>query len=121
VGEHKGLPLYTIGQRSGLNLARPARSYVVAMDSASNRIVVGDDADLLRPSVRVREPAFNTTPPDHALAAKIRSHGQLATCRIERHPEYVEVQFEEPQRAVSPGQVIVFYDGEVVVGGGIID
>jgi tRNA-specific 2-thiouridylase len=123
VGRHRGLALYTIGQRSGLNLARPERSYVVAMQSESNRIVVGQEPDLLRAAVRVRQPAFNLEPPspERAFAAKIRSHGGLAPCRLERHGEYVDVRLEEPQRAVSPGQVIVFYDGEVVVGGGIID
>jgi tRNA-specific 2-thiouridylase len=59
--------------------------------------------------------------PEMALAAKIRSHGQLASCRIQPDGEYVNVRFDQPQRAVSPGQVIVFYAGDVVVGGGIID
>jgi tRNA-uridine 2-sulfurtransferase len=122
VGRHNGLPLYTIGQRSGLNLARADRSYVVAMQPAANRIVVGHEPDLLRGAVRVRHPAFNVVPAEGAaLAAKIRSHGQLAACRVQPNGEYVNVLFENPQRAVSPGQVIVFYDGDVVVGGGIID
>jgi tRNA-specific 2-thiouridylase len=62
-------------------------------------------------------------PPDRPLAARIRSHGQLAVCTIGPAPEgtrELPVRFEQPQRAVSPGQVIVFYDGDVVVGGGII-
>ncbi len=122
VGAHRGLPLYTIGQRSGLNLARPERSYVVAMQPEANRIVVGQEPDLLRGDLRVRDPAFNVEPAQGAaLAAKIRSHGQLAGCRVERQGDYVGVRFDEPQRAVSPGQIIVFYDGDVVVGGGIID
>ncbi len=123
VGRHGGLPLYTIGQRSGLNLARPERSYVVALQPEANRIVVGQEPDLLRHAVRVRQPAFNVEPPtpERALAAKVRSHGQLAACRLERQGDYVDVRFEEPQLAVSPGQIIVFYDGDVVVGGGIID
>jgi tRNA-uridine 2-sulfurtransferase len=140
VGAHAGLPLYTIGQRSGLELRRPhpaspsptrtvdalggeqpRRQYVVAMQPEANRIVVGGEAELLRDALRVRQPAFNVEPRDGAaLAAKIRSHGQLARCRLERRGAEVEVRFDEPQRAVSPGQVIVFYDGEVVVGGGII-
>lgn len=123
VGSHRGLPLYTIGQRSGLNLARPERSYVVGMDPQANRIVVGQEADLLRSEVRVRQVAFNLAPPspERALAAKIRSHGQLASCRLTASGEYVDLRFETPQRAVSPGQIIVFYDGDVVIGGGVID
>ena len=121
VGQHAGLPLYTIGQRSGLNLARAERSYVVALEPDSNRIVVGHEPDLLRASLRVRHPAFSTDLPARSLAAKIRSHGQLASCQLRRDGEYIEVRFDEPQRAISPGQVIVFYDGDVVVGGGIID
>ncbi len=145
LGRHKGLPLYTIGQRSGLNVQLPSpaaagkgqgeaayadrsesnlrRAYVVAMDSATNRVDVGHDEALLCGSIRVRQPAFNGARPgpEQALAAKIRSHGQLAGCRVEDHGEYLRVQFETPQRAVSPGQIIVFYDGEVCLGGGIID
>jgi tRNA-specific 2-thiouridylase len=134
VGRHAGLPLYTIGQRSGLNVPRlphagqsdggrqPGRSYVVRLEPEANRVVVGPEPELFRTSLRVRRPAFNLMPPEGAaLAAKIRSHGQLAACRIQPDGEYVHVRFEEPQRAVSPGQVIVFYDGDVVVGGGIID
>lgn len=122
VGRHQGLPLYTIGQRSGLNLARRERSYVVALQPESNRIVVGNEPELLRVTVRVRQPAFNAAPPENAaLAAKIRSHGQLAACRLQTDGDGMRVEFEEPQRAVSPGQVIVFYDGDAVVGGGIID
>ncbi|MFI5266631.1 MAG: tRNA 2-thiouridine(34) synthase MnmA [Chloroflexota bacterium] len=122
VGAHRGLPLYTIGQRTGLNLARRERSYVVGMQPESNRIVVGQEPDLFRGELRVRDPAFNIEPAQGAaLAAKIRLHGQLASCRIERSGDYVDVRFDEPQRAVSPGQIIVFYDGDVVVGGGIID
>ena len=122
IGRHEGVPLYTIGQRSGLNLARPGRSYVVGMQPEANRIVVGGEDDLYCSALRVRQPAFNLEPArGAALAAKIRSHGQLAGCRLDRDGEYLEVRFEEPQRAVSAGQVIVFYDGETVVGGGIID
>ncbi len=121
VGRHAGLPLYTIGQRQGLNLARPERSYVLGMDTDLNRIVVGGESGLLRTHVRVRQPAFNALAGDGALEAKIRSHGQLASCRLQRDGDCLNVQFDEPQRAVSPGQVIVFYDGDVVVGGGIID
>jgi tRNA-specific 2-thiouridylase len=137
VGRHGGLPLYTIGQRSGLGGALtlpspaaegegsrgPQRTYVVAMEPEANRIVVGREADLLRSTVRVRRPAFNVAQPDaeRALAAKIRSHGQPAACRIVQDGANLEVQFEEPQRSVSPGQVIVFYDGDLCLGGGIID
>lgn len=131
VGRHRGLPLYTIGQRSGLNAPRleasagstPPRTYVVSMEADTNRIVVGHDADLLRQAVRVSQPAFNAPlpGPEKALAAKIRSHGQLAACRIASAEDGLEVRFETPQRAVSPGQIIVFYDGEVCLGGGIID
>jgi len=138
VGAHRGLPLHTVGQRAGLNVLpspvtagedqgegtrrQPPRTYVVGMDAETNRIVVGHEPDLFRTTLRVRDPAFNLEPrAGAALAAKIRSHGQLASCRIERYGAELNVSFAEPQRAVSPGQIIVFYDGDVVVGGGIID
>ncbi len=120
VGEHRGLPMYTIGQRQGLNLARPERSYVVAIDPARNTITVSGQDGLLRQDARVREASFFMAPA-RQLEAKIRSHGKLAACRVERQGSEATVVFDEPQRAVSPGQVIVFYDGDVVVGGGIID
>jgi tRNA-uridine 2-sulfurtransferase len=132
VGRHQGLPLYTIGQRTGLNAARkgqgegtpsqPQRTYVIGLQPNDNRIVVGHEPDLFRATLRVRDATFNLKPREGAaLGAKIRSHGQLASCRIERHGDYVDVRFDEPQRAVSPGQIVVLYDGDVVVGGGVID
>ena len=121
VGRHRGLPLYTIGQRSGLGLARTERTYVVGLEAEYNRVVVGAEPDLFQAGLRVREPAFNREPREGApLAAKIRSHGRMASCHLRRSGECVDVRFDEPQRAISPGQVIVFYDGDVVIGGGII-
>ncbi|HEU0167746.1 MAG TPA: tRNA 2-thiouridine(34) synthase MnmA [Chloroflexota bacterium] len=133
VGRHQGLPLYTIGQRSGLALSpspaavgvgsrgQPQRSYVVAMDPTRNRITVGPEAGLYRATLTVHDAAFNQDPPAHLVQAKIRSHGQLAACTIQRDGNSVEVHFEEPQRAISPGQIVVFYDGDVVLGGGTIE
>ncbi|MBV8087812.1 MAG: tRNA 2-thiouridine(34) synthase MnmA [Chloroflexi bacterium] len=142
VGRHQGLPLYTIGQRSGLGAVaaqvrpspaaggecegegtrrQPQRTYVLALDPQNNRITVGPESSLYRSNLTLREAAFNQDPPTHPVEAKIRSHGQLARCRIERRGESLRVQFEEPQRAVSPGQIVVVYDGDVVLGGGIID
>jgi len=116
VGRHQGLPLYTIGQRS-----RPSRTYVLGLQPESNRIIVGEESDLLRSTLRVRDAALNQPLPVGTLSARIRSHGREASCLVSSIGDYLEVSFDEPQRAVSPGQVIVFYDGDVVIGGGIID
>src|SRR5262249_25460825 len=71
-GGHQGLPLYTIGQRHGLNLARPARSYVLELEPDANRVVVGGADDLTRRTVQVSGVVFNVDPPDGPLKARIR-------------------------------------------------
>jgi tRNA-specific 2-thiouridylase len=88
------------------------------MNPETNRITIGPEPALYRSTLTFRDAAFNQPPPSYPVQAKIRSHGPLAACTLNPHTN--EVHFAEPQRAISPGQVIVFYDGDVVLGGGII-
>ena len=124
VGTHAGIAAYTVGQRRGLGLASGRPLYVVDLDAERNTVRVGDAADL--DSDRLLAEAVNfiaCEPPQAALRveAKIRhSHRPAAATVRAFEGGRAEVVFDTPQRAASPGQSVVFYDGDVVVGGGII-
>jgi tRNA-specific 2-thiouridylase len=124
IGRHQGIHRYTVGQRKGLGISAPDPLYVVEVDAVLNRVVVGSSDDLLKTEMRVRRinwisiPAL-TTP--LRVEVRIRSRAEEAPATL--HPTAdgaVIVRFDQPQRAVTPGQAAVFYDGDVVVGGGWI-
>ena len=124
MGEHRGYPLYTIGQRKGLGLAVGRPVYVVDIRPETNTIVVGDDEDLRSDRLIADRVSWQSmeTPTDRVCGqAKIR-YRQDATPAVIKpvEPGVAQVVFEHPQRAVTPGQSVVFYDGETVLGGGII-
>jgi tRNA-specific 2-thiouridylase len=121
LGRHEGIACYTIGQRGGLGLSSPAPLYVVAIDAAKNRLVVGGKTDLRAEGLVAGEVnRLVDTFPEEARA-KIRYAHRAARCRIsEERDGRLTVRFAEPQEAVAPGQSVVLYDGETVLGGGII-
>ncbi len=124
VGTHKGLHRYTIGQRKGLGIAAEKPLYVVRKDKDTNRVILGDNADLFSGSLTARDCnwiACDTPRAPLRVTAKTRYKQTETPATI--HPldngrAYVE--FDTPQRAVTAGQAVVFYDGDTVVGGGII-
>ena len=124
LGEHRGHPLYTIGQRKGLGLAAGRPVYVVDIQPDTNTIVVGEDEDLR--SDRLIADGVNWQSTDIPVGevrgqAKIRYRQEATPAVITAcEPGVAQVAFEYPQRAVTPGQSVVFYDGETVLGGGII-
>jgi tRNA-specific 2-thiouridylase len=125
LGTHRGIIHYTVGQRRGLGLAAPDPLYVLAIDPSANEVVVGPRAALEAPGL-VTGPAnwLMPAPPAEGLAVEvmIRSHHAAATASL--HPledGRVEVRFETPQTAVTPGQLAVFYAGERVLGGAAIE
>lgn len=123
IGTHQGLPLYTVGQRKGLPaVGRPL--YVVELDVATNTLVVGSDADVLHTVVEADDLnwiAVARLDGPVQCTAKIRRMAPEAACTVTpRGPDRVRVEFEQPQRAPSPGQAIVFYQGDWVLGGGTI-
>lgn len=124
LGQHDGIEFFTIGQRRGIGIAAARPLYVLDLDAARNRVVVGDEADLERSSLVAERCNWIATaePPTEVEAlVKIRYNhaGTLATIRS--GPDgTAEVRFHEPQRAITPGQACVFYDGDVVLGGGWI-
>ncbi|MGQ9550086.1 MAG: tRNA 2-thiouridine(34) synthase MnmA [Roseiflexus sp.] len=124
VGRHQGLPFYTIGQRRGLGVATGQPMYVTALDVARNAVIVGPESALRRESLRAERVTFVSGVWPQAsfdCLAQIRAHADAVPARvIPGDAGTVDVHFMCPQRAVTPGQAIVFYDGEVVLGGGRI-
>lgn len=139
VGRHQGIGKYTVGQRRGLGIAAGKPIYVTGLDVLNNRVTVGDDAALLRDSlvadranlfvdglgesfpaqvkIRYLHTAVPATvyvlQPDESRASPLTKGGKKGV--------RVRVVFDEPQRAVTPGQAVVFYDGDVVLGGAWIE
>jgi tRNA-specific 2-thiouridylase len=122
VGRHRGVAHYTVGQRRGLGIAAGRPIYVTDVNAATNTVTIGD-ADALRTRhLTANRANFLTDAPETFRAtAKIRYLHPDAPATIERIAERtVRVTFDDPQRAVTPGQAVVFYDGDVVLGGGWI-
>jgi len=125
VGKHHGLIHYTVGQRKGLNIGGLKEPlYVIALDSKNNRVIVGHREKLMAKtliadclnwiSIKTLESPLKAT-------AKIRSTQPEKPCTLIPLDEHrIRVDFDEPQMAVTPGQSIVFYDGDLVLGGGVI-
>jgi tRNA-specific 2-thiouridylase len=124
LGTHDGVAAYTVGQKRGLGLAIGRPLYVVDLDAERNTVCVGEAADLDRGRLEAEVVNFIACEPPLAplrVEAKIRhSHRPAAATVRALEGDRAEVIFDTPQRAVSPGQSVVFYSGEVVVGGGVI-
>jgi len=121
---HEGIEHFTVGQRRGLGVATGEKLYVIGLDAARARVVVGDEAGLYRESCtveRVRWIPFERPGGPQAAAVRIRSsHAGAAATVTDRGDGTATVVFDEAQRAVTPGQAAVFYDGDLVLGGGWI-
>ena len=124
IGQHGGIHNFTIGQRKGLGVASPDPLYVIQIEPGSRRVTVGSDAEATTRMLRARELNWIAIPSlegEMRVRAKIRHRHEPAWATIRRvGPEEVEACFDEPQRAVTPGQSAVFYDEDEVVGGGWI-
>lgn len=124
LGVHKGVAFYTIGQRRGLGIASSHPLYVIGLDPIRNHVIVGKAEDVFARELMASGLSWITgaTPDCHAVQAKIRYGKREARAWIiPEQEEKLRVRFEEPQRAVTPGQSVVFYDGDIVLGGGTID
>ena len=125
LGEHRGIAFYTIGQRRGLGISAKERLFVTAIDHQENTIMVGTKSEVYGRFLTASQLNWIALDRlDHAItvAAKIRyaHHGAKATV-TPVHEDKVYVEFAEPEMAITPGQAVVFYDGDTVVGGGVID
>jgi tRNA-specific 2-thiouridylase len=126
LGEHSGTHHFTVGQRRGLRIAAAEPLYVIETDPAAQRVIVGRNEQLLKGSLTAREINWLSIPPLSAprrAQVKIRNKhvAAQATLLPTDTPGRVEARFDEPQRAVTPGQAAVFYDGDLVLGGGWIE
>ncbi len=124
IGEHQGIIHYTIGQRKGLNLSMGHPVFVTKIRPDSNEVVIGENEDLFVNTLicdRVNFMAMEGLDGEVRLKAKIRYNHPGAECVISPAEDgKVRVTFDQPQRAITPGQAVVFYQGEYVAGGGII-
>jgi tRNA-specific 2-thiouridylase len=123
LGSHQGLPAYTVGQRRGLGVASPQALYVVRVEAETNRIVAGTDAELWEREVRVEALNWLAAPVQSGepVLAQIRYRQQPMPARLlSRSGGSAVIQFENPVRAVTPGQVAALYAGDRLLGGGII-
>ncbi len=123
-GQHKGIIHYTVGQRKGLGLSFPQPMYVCKIDTKKNQVVLGKQEELFSREVTARDINLISqesidTPMRVKARVRYRQMEQPATA-IQTGPDELQVIFDEPQRAITPGQSLVLYDGETVVGGGKI-
>lgn len=125
LGQHKGIIHYTIGQRKGLNLAMGRPVFVTEIRPETNEVVIGENEDVFAKTLRCSQlnamavPAFKS---GMEVFAKIRYNHKGAPAVIKSvDDDSLLLEFEEPQRAVTPGQAVVFYHDDYVLGGGIID
>jgi len=125
IGEHGGIVHFTVGQRKGMRIAAPRPLYVVAIDTERNTVVAGEREALYRRRLEATEVnwvSIETLAAPKWTRARIRyKHAEAPALISPLDRNRVLVEFEKAQRAVTPGQAVVFYDGDVVVGGGLID
>ena len=124
LGRHKGIIRYTVGQRKGLGLALPHPMYVIRVDTETNTVILGENEDLF--SKEVTADNINLISVDNLyeplrVKAKVRySQPEQWATAVQTDEDTIKLVFDEPQRAVTQGQALVMYDGDVVVGGGTI-
>jgi len=125
LGRHRGIVFYTVGQRHGLRVASERARYVLAIDAVENRVVVGGEDEVMARELVMRDINYLAIPflPEAGggFAAKIRSTARPAACRAQPEGRRVRLRFARAQRAITPGQGAVCYQGEAVAFGGIID
>ena len=124
LGQHRGIAFYTIGQRHGLGLASGKPLYVIRIEPESDRIVLGHEKELYSQKLTARKLNWisGKVPREPITAkAKIRYKSKEAEAVLFPRDDSVDVHFNQPQKAVTPGQAIVFYNAGEVLGGGIID
>lgn len=120
VGSHHGFFYYTMGQRRGIGIRAPSPLYVIGIDPLKNSVVIGPKSEAYARGIRVTLVSWRKGDGSFPLSAKIRYRQAPAPANVEVKGREAWVQFEEPQFAPAPGQIAVFYEGNRVVGGGMI-
>ena len=123
LGRHKGIAFYTIGQRTGLGIAAGRRLYVIAINAMANSVVVGSEDQLFASRLVAGSARFVSRRPESPIAVKAKIRYKSPEIGATLHPRErgMEVLFDKPQRAISPGQAVVLYQGDQVLGGGVIE
>lgn len=124
LGKHKGLYHYTIGQRKGLGIANPVPLFVLGFNKVNNEVIVGEESELYQKEILVSN--INLLLIDNIedwieVTVKTRYSTKVARAKIIQENDNIRVIFEEPQRAITPGQSAVFYINDIVLGGGKIE
>jgi len=123
IGTHTGIHNFTVGQRKGLGVATGSPLYVIELRGDRRQVVVGGGDDLRSPTLRAHRLnwiAFDAVNRPIRVKAKIRHRHEPADAEVRMDGDQALVAFDEPQRAITPGQAVVFYDEDLVVGGGWI-
>ena len=118
---HKGIVYYTIGQRKGLGIALGKRMFVKEIRPEKNEIVLGDEKDIFKTKLYADDIniiPYDKLPDNMEVTAKIRYSMKESKAIVRPYENGVLVEFQEPQRAITKGQSIVFYDKDLVIGGG---
>ena len=123
LGKHKGLYNYTIGQRKGLGISYKVPLFVIGFNSLKNEVIVGEEAELYKKEIKVND--INLLLVDEIqdwidVTVKTRYSAKEAKAKIKQEGKYINVIFDEPQKAITPGQSAVFYVDDIVLGGGKI-
>jgi tRNA-specific 2-thiouridylase len=123
LGQHKGIPYYTIGQREGLGIAKGYPLYITKIDCKNNRITVGIKEEVYKSVFLIKEPHFilRHIKKEVAVRVRIRYNHKDALAAVMPFRNKIKVKFLKPQFAITPGQSAVFYNKDNVLGGGIID
>ena len=123
LGKHNGLYNYTIGQRKGLGISNPVPLFVFGFNNERNEVIVGEEKELYKKEVEVRDInllLFDEISHELEVEVKTRYSSKSAKAKIRQNGDKIKIVFDEPQRAITPGQSAVFYLDDIVVGGGKI-
>ena len=123
LGKHTGLYNYTIGQRKGLGISYKVPLFVIGFNKAKNEVIVGEESELYKKEILVTDVnllLFDKIEDDLEVEVKTRYSAKSAKAKLRQENNLIKITFEEPQRALTPGQSAVFYIDDIVVGGGKI-
>lgn len=121
IGKHKGIIYYTIGQRKGLGISYKHPLYVVSIDKQNNQVILGKEEDLYSKTIYLKDINILVDNLPKKCLGKIRYKSNLVPCSIEIIDEYLKVTFEQPVKSATPGQSLVLYDNDILLGGGVIN
>lgn len=125
LGEHPGVPFFTIGQRKGLGLAAPNPYYVIALEPEKNQVIVGEENDLFAKGLVAKDlNLIAIDKPEQPLRVEVKIRYATPAAKavlFYGSCDEARVEFEQPQKAITPGQAAVFYQDDLVIGGGTID